>query len=92
MILGLGGPTGGGGTTGGGAPVTQENMLSGTINGSNAVFTLNQIPTHGIAIFKNGMLQDPGSTNDYVWDGNVTITFDAGNIPQPGDVVAAIGY
>lgn len=60
---------------------------SGTINGSNAEFTLDNTPVAGSEeVFVNGILQDEGSGNDYTISGD-TITFEAGAEPQTGDKV-----
>jgi hypothetical protein len=65
---------------------------TGNIDGSNATFTLVAKPPSGLLLFKNGILQHGGSTEDYVYDGNLTITFDVGNIPQINDTLIVIGY
>lgn len=60
---------------------------TGTINGSNATFTLANNPTGGTEhVFVNGVLQNLGAGNDYTISTN-TITFQSGAIPQTGDVV-----
>lgn len=60
---------------------------AGSIDGSNAAFTLTDPPVAGtLQLFKNGIRQNPGATNDYTIATN-TITFLAGNIPQTGDVL-----
>jgi hypothetical protein len=60
---------------------------SGTIDGSNAAFTLANAssPTGSIRVFKNGIRQTPNIGNDFVMTNSTTITFQAGNIPQVGD-------
>lgn len=56
---------------------------SGTINGSNATFTLANTPVSGTEeVYLNGLLQDPGAGNDYTISG-ATITML--NVPVPGD-------
>jgi hypothetical protein len=58
---------------------------SGTINGSNAAFTLASTPASGtLRLYKNGLRQRAGSGNDYTLATN-TITYEAGNVPQTGD-------
>jgi len=49
---------------------------AGTIDGSNAVFTLASTPSpaNSELVWLNGMLQEPGAGNDYTISGN-TITF-----------------
>lgn len=60
---------------------------SGTVNGTNAVFTLANTPVSGQEqVFVNGILMNVGATNDYTISTN-TITFNSGAIPQTGDIV-----
>tara|TARA_R100000908_G_C3727975_1_gene128317 strand:- start:309 stop:800 length:492 start_codon:yes stop_codon:yes gene_type:complete len=48
---------------------------SGRVNNINRVFTLTQLPElQSEHLFLNGLLQDPGETEDYIISGN-TITF-----------------
>ena len=62
---------------------------TGTIDGENDEFTLANVPIAGsVALYKNGLRQRAGAGNDYTISGD-TITFEAGNIPQPGDVLLA---
>ena len=66
--------------------VTRE-IPTGTVNGSNATFTLANTPTVGTEhVFVNGVLMNSGAGNDYTISG-ATITFLTGAIPQTGDVV-----
>lgn len=66
--------------------VTRE-VPTGTVNGSNATFTLANTPTAGTEeVYVNGILQNVGVGNDYTISTN-TITFLTGAIPQTGDVV-----
>ena len=62
---------------------------SGTIDGSNAVFTLANSPiSTKLQVMLNGLVLRPGSGADYtVTDG--TITFESGAQPQSGDVLRA---
>lgn len=53
--------------------VTGE-VPSGTVNGSNVTFTLANTPNGGLMLFKNGVLMQSGSGNDYALSGS-TITF-----------------
>ena len=57
----------------------------GTINGSNAVFTIGRAPgpPTSLALYKNGILQAPAG-GDYNFSGQ-TITYVAGAIPLTGD-------
>jgi hypothetical protein len=66
--------------------VTRE-VPTGTINGSNATFTLANTPVAGSEeVYVNGVLQNVGSGNDYTIS-SATITFESGAIPQTGDTV-----
>jgi hypothetical protein len=73
--------------TGSGTFVDAE-FPSGTINGTNTIFTLANVPapSTSLALFRNGLLLDQG--NDYTLASN-TITFLAGAVPQPTDVLLA---
>lgn len=67
--------------------VVKRETPSGTVNGSNATFTLANTPLSGSEeVFVNGILQDVGSGNDYTISSN-TITFESGAIPATGDKV-----
>jgi hypothetical protein len=61
---------------------------SGTMNGSNAGFVLANVPNPpaSVALFRNGLLLNQGG--DYTLSANA-ITFAAGAVPQPGDILAA---
>ena len=60
---------------------------SGSINGSNTVFTLANTPvTDSLSIFLNGLLQEPGAGNDYNLS-TATITFTTA--PESGDILLA---
>lgn len=66
--------------------VTRE-VPTGSINGTNATFTLAATPVSGSEeVYVNGVLQNGGAGNDYTIS-TATITFLAGAIPQNGDVV-----
>ena len=60
----------------------------GNVNGSNGTFNLSQspVPASSLAVFRNGLLQSIGV--DYSLAGQA-ITFLAGSIPRPTDVIAA---
>lgn len=64
-----------------GPPDTE--VPNGTINGTNAVFTLSRVPTV-VSVFKDGIKLKAGT--GYILSGN-TVTFQAGYIPQSGDTV-----
>jgi len=61
---------------------------AGTMNGTNATFTLANIPnpSTSLALFRNGLLLTQGG--DYTLASNA-ITFQTGAIPQSNDVLAA---
>ena len=61
--------------------------LTGTIDGVNAVFTIPGTPTGTVAIFKNGVMQDPAVHYTLAVS---TVTFNGLYIPQPGDDLQAI--
>ncbi len=70
-------------------PVFQDAAApSGTINGTNAVFTLSPAPSppESLTLTRNGLVQKAGS--DYTLAGG-TITFVAAAIPQSGDTLLA---
>lgn len=79
-------------TTGASGVVLASNFVvretpTGTVNGTNATFTLAFTPLSGTEhVFVNGVLQNPGTGNDYTISG-ATITFLTGAIPQTNDVV-----
>jgi len=79
------GATGGG--TGSGTFVDAE-FPAGTMNGTNAVFSLMNVPapSSSLEMFRNGLLLKQG--NDYTLAGN-TITFLSGAVPQAADVLVA---
>lgn len=62
--------------------------FTGTIDGTNAVFTL-AAPATSIVVYKNGVRMRPGSGNDYIFTNNNTVTFQTGAIPLTG---AALSY
>jgi hypothetical protein len=64
----------------------QADVPTGTINGTNAVFTLASAPTGGLLLFRNGLLQQSGS--DYTLSGS-TVTFLSTAIPQAADSLVA---
>lgn len=63
---------------------------TGTINGTNASFTLAHASAqtgNSLVLVRNGVVQQSGG-NDYTLAG-ATVTFTTGSIPQTGDVVLA---
>ncbi len=61
---------------------------NGTMNGSNAAFTLTMAPNpaESLLLFRNGMLQKAGV--DFSLTGS-SISFQPGSVPQPGDLLQA---
>ncbi len=59
----------------------------GTVDGSNATFTLANAPSgNSMLLFRNGLYMTPSF--DYTLTGN-TLTFVTADIPQPGDTLTA---
>lgn len=86
------GPTGATGATGSAGTIptlTQGEVLAGTVNGANAVFTVANPPAAGwpVFIYRNGLRLNV-TNGDYTIAGQ-TVTFAAGQIPITGDVVNA---
>lgn len=61
---------------------------SGILNGSNAAFTLSNVPnpSSSLALFRNGLLLR--QSGDFTLSGNA-VTFQTGGVPQPGDLLTA---
>jgi hypothetical protein len=61
---------------------------NGALNGTNAAFTLSMTPnpTTSLLLFRNGLLQKLGV--DFTLTGS-SISFQAGSVPQPGDLLQA---
>jgi hypothetical protein len=73
----------------GSVPVFADDEIpGGTINGTNAVFTLAAAPSPALSLelYKNGLLLQ--QSGDYTLSGS-TITFTANAIPQSGDLLVA---
>jgi len=75
-------------TAGSNAVFVDEEIPSGTIDGTNAVFALvnTPAPTASLSLYRNGLVQTNGI--DYTLAGNA-ITFSGNNIPQPSDILQA---
>jgi hypothetical protein len=86
-VDGSSGPCGAGGGTAGSSFADGE-IPSGTINGSNAVFTLafTPSPASSLELYRNGLFMLQGT--DYQITGN-TITFFLASIPRTGDLLVA---
>lgn len=69
---------------------SNNETLSGAINGVNAVFTLANTPSVGgfLMVMLNGLPQNPGLGNDFTISGTA-VTFEAGAIPVTGSRVSA---
>jgi len=81
----------GGGLTGGDGTAISINMEietpSGTVDGSNLIFTLSNAPHQGkLILFRNGLFQANGNGMDYTLSGS-TITF--AGAPKTGDTLIA---
>ena len=86
-VDGTSGACGGGGSGSTGTFIDGETPM-GTLDGSNTTFTLanTPIPSTSVAIFRNGLLLQQGT--DYTLS-STTLTFLAGAVPQPGDLLLA---
>ncbi len=86
-VDGSSGPCGTGGGGGGGSFVDAE-VPAGTVNGSNAVFTLTSAPSPSASLnlYRNGLLMRQGT--DYQLSTR-TITFFVASVPQSGDLLVA---
>lgn len=70
-------------------PQMAAEVPAGTLDGTNAVFTLTNAPiASSQLVFRNGLALFPAA-GDYSIAGN-TITFTAGAVPQPGDALVAV--
>lgn len=80
---------GSGGTPSLGAQFVDPETPSGTINGTNAVFTLSRTPNPAgsLLLYRNGLLQK--AAVDFNLSG-ATVTFVAAAIPQVDDILTAV--
>jgi hypothetical protein len=87
-VDGSSGPCGTAGSGAAGPNFTDAELPAGTLNGSNASFTLSAVPapTSSLYLYRNGVLQKAGL--DYNLSGN-SLQFLAGSTPQPGDTLLA---
>lgn len=71
----------------------RSTAVTGTQDGSNKVFTIgNTLSSGSEQVFVNGMLMMPGSSNDYIYDGATTITFQAAfTAPASTDTIRVYG-
>lgn len=68
-------------------------VVSGTQDGANKVFTIaNTVSADSEQVFINGQLLMPGASNDYVYNGTTTVTFQSGfTAPASTDVIRVYG-
>jgi hypothetical protein len=90
LVQGPAGPQGPQGPAGSAGTISWNETPSGAVDGVNAVFTLLHAPnpSSSLMLFRNGLKQQPGASNDFTISGN-TITFSAGAIPQSGNRLEA---
>jgi hypothetical protein len=71
----------------------RSTVVSGTQDSTNKVFTIaNTLLSGSEQVFINGQLLMPGGSNDYVYNGTTTITFQAGfTAPSATDVIRVYG-
>ena len=67
--------------------------VTGTQDGTNKTFTIgNTLTTGSEQVHINGILLTPGASNDYVYNGTTTVTFQAGfTAPAAADVLRVYG-
>lgn len=70
--------------------ITWNETPSGTVDGANTTFTLAGAPASStkLLLSLNGLLLKHGASNDFTLSSQ-TITFNAGMVPQSGDVLLA---
>jgi hypothetical protein len=87
-VDGTSGPCGTGGSGSSGPGFVDQEAPTGSINGSNAVFTLTQAPNpaSSLELYRNGVLMKLNV--DFTLSG-VTVTFGSLSIPQTGDLLLA---
>jgi len=76
------------------APAYQRaTVVSGTQDGANKTFTIaNTLSTGSEQVYMNGQLLTPGASNDYVYNGTTTVTFQAAfAAPISTDVIRVYG-
>ena len=87
-VDGTSGPCGTGGAGSSGPGFVDQEVPTGAINGSNAVYTLSQAPSPAasLQLYRNGVLMKLNV--DFTLSG-VTVTFGSLSIPQTGDLLLA---
>ena len=75
------------------AKYQRKATTTGTQDATNKIFTIGTaLKTGSDQVYLNGQLLDSGATNDYVYDGAVTFTFQAGfSAPISTDKIAIYG-
>jgi hypothetical protein len=88
FVDGTSGPCGTGGGGGAGPVFSDGEVPGGTVDGSNATFTLANAPSPAasLELFRNGLEQNRSA--DYTLTGS-TVQFLTGAMPQPGDTLLA---
>lgn len=76
-----------------GGTTHKSTAVTGTQDSANKVFTIaNTLAAGSEQVFVNGQLLDSGATNDYVYNGTTTITFQAGfTAPAATDKIKVFG-
>lgn len=71
----------------------RSTAVTGTQDSANKIFTIgNAVSSGSEQVFINGQLLMPGASNDYVYDGTTTVTFQAGfTAPSATDVIRVYG-
>lgn len=71
----------------------RSTAVTGTQDGTNKIFTIgNTVSTSSEQVYINGQLLMPGASNDYVYNGTTTVTFQAGfTAPASTDVLRVYG-
>ena len=69
---------------------TDGEVPTGTVNGTNAVFTLTTAPNPAVSLLlqRNGLVLVQGASGDYTLSGN-TVTFNTEATPSTGDSLQA---
>ena len=71
----------------------RRTTVTGTQDGSNKIFTIgNTLSSGSEHVWLNGQLLNDGASNDYIYNGTTTITFQAGfTAPSATDVIKVSG-
>lgn len=84
----VGGSSGASGAT---ADFVFNEVPAGVVNGSNDVFSLSRAaaPRRSLHLYRNGLLQKRGATEDFIFISAATIKFNTGCAPRSGDLLLA---